>query len=153
MTTPVTFGVTAATISARFQGVAIGASTVPDTTTVTDIITEAASFICGEAEYIGIDVAGLSSGTVTYGILRNLVIYRSAREVILSRDRAADLADAIKVLYDEAIDTLRKSAGRVKGSTESPDAVRSPAIPPDNTSAAAAARNATAVGRVINGGM
>lgn len=153
MTTPATFGVTAADISARVQGVAIGDSTVPSTTTVGEIIEEAASFVTQEAEYIGVSTSAIANTTTTYKILRNLVIYRAAREVLIARDRADDRAAGFKVLYDEAIETLRKSAGRIADKSDAPDSVRSPVLSPDNTSAAAVARDNSSVGRVIRGGM
>lgn len=153
MTTPNTYGVTPSVIAARVQGVAIGTSTTPSTSTVQDMIDECAEALLTECNNVGIETVGLTFTQSPYRQLRGALINRVIYLILLSRDRGQEgIAEPYNRLYVEALDNIRKRPARVGGVQTAPDAVRSPALPPDLDSSANTRWN-TLAGRVINGGL
>jgi hypothetical protein len=156
MTSPGTndFGITPALISARVQGLTIGPGSVPSTAAVEAMIDESADLVCGEAENIGITVAGMTEANnpAVFRRLRGMVVNHVIYRCLIARDRGADLAESYLRLYTATLDTMRASASRVSGPTDGPSQVRSPIIEPD-ASASSAARLGTLPGKVVSGGL
>ena len=116
------FNITPANLSDRVGGLAISAITVPNTTTVQDIIATAEALVIKEAEAVG--VSNYTVGDNTYIILRSMALYKACSEVLISKNRG----DATGVSwyleeYARLLGTLRHRPQSID-ETSAPQSVR-----------------------------
>jgi hypothetical protein len=116
------FNVSAATLKGRVQGLSISAATIPDITTVEDIILGAEALVIREAAVVGV-VWGGTVQDETYNILRTMVIYKSLSEVMASRNRGGEEDAYYDTKYKELLGTLRHRPQSIK-EVDAPQSVR-----------------------------
>lgn len=107
-----TFNVTFETIQQNVQGLSIDPKSTPNPTTVEEMILSASAEVNAVASAKG--VANWAENDATYLILRKMVIFLTASEIIAARDRGEDRATFYRTRYKDMMATLQTKPQEVQ---------------------------------------
>jgi hypothetical protein len=118
-----TYGIVLADITGRLP-IVIDSNSRPTSTIVTSMISEAASWVNGSANAVGIDSDGVTDSTsITYNILRSAVIAKTCQEVLSAKNSGSEQALYYKEQFDSYMQQLRDLPRHV-GDADGPNTVR-----------------------------